>query len=501
MTSMIDRPDPPGTAVPDPQEFAQLAAALGRHGITLEPAPLAPGQWISACPICLSAGGDEQRMTIFPWHLPEHAGAIVFECVEHPMYDIARMLTIRTRLITALDEGHAELRKVLAALDARGLPYEAHPSGYGHAHHQSQCLLCIAQQRDNTEMSIYVDAEADGGNSTFGHVYAECEVHFGDTILNAMNIVTRGSLRQTYGAVAWASIDPEPRWLIEPLIEPGQFAVIFGPSGVGKSLLAQEQAFRLAEQGHRVLYLDHENAPAEVKLRRLAMGYLAAPSECLTYLTFPPLSALDTPAGAARLHALVDAAQAEVVFLDTWSKHIEGDEASPSTHTAAYNLAITPLRRQGVTVIALDHTGKEVGRGPRGGSSKVDNVDVLWLLTGKGNGRLRLERRKTRTGRGPDIVELQRHELPLRHERAQQRPADVLTPEVRACIAKLDELDVPPGWGRERALQVLRDNEYKVRNGTLNTAIQIRRGRGNAPVGTLDLTATETPSNGDDDQE
>lgn len=136
------------------------------------------------------------------------------------------------------------------------------------------------------------------------------------------------------------------------------------------------------------------------------MGSQAVAPDNLTYLSFPLVSALDTRAGEARFHALVEVAKADVIFLDTLSKFVTGDEDFPTMHTAACNTAIVPSPRRGITVIALEHSGKDLSRGPRGGSSKGDNVDVLCMLTVKADNRLRLERRASRTGRGPDLVEL-----------------------------------------------------------------------------------------------
>lgn len=290
-------------------------------------------------------------------------------------------------------------------------------------------------------------------------------------------------VRESYGAIGWASQPAEQAatWLDEPFIERGQFVSIYGPAGVGKSLLAQDRAAQLAAAGHRVLYLDAENPRAEVQARVAAMGHTPASLANLTYLSFPTLPPLDTPEGAARLATIVDAIAPELVVIDTWSKFLGGDEASPNTHTNAYNLSITPLRRAGVAVLAIDHAGKDASRGPRGGSSKVDNVDALWLVTAKGDSRLRLERRKSRTGRGPDLVELARRPDPLRHDRLDLTPRDVLTPEVRDCIARLDDSEVPIGWGRDRASELLRASGYRVRNETVAAAIKVRRERGVPP--------------------
>ncbi|HEU4425187.1 MAG TPA: AAA family ATPase [Pilimelia sp.] len=324
--------------------------------------------------------------------------------------------------------------------------------------------------------------------------------HDAHEVHRALGMTTPEVLESDYGAANWAldlrddGDDDGPDWAIEPLIERGQFGSIYGPREVGKSLLALDYACRLAGQAaagtidlYSVLYLDHENPRDEILKRIRAMGHTAADLTRLVYAHFPPIRALDTEAGAASFVELVGRASAEFVVLDTWSKFIDGDEASPTTHTRAYNLAIVPVRREGVAVLALDHAGKDVNRGPRGGSSKGDNVDVEWLLTAKSGGRLRLERRKSRTGRGPDLVELVRRTGPLRHERIDLAPADTLGAEVRECVAKLDALDVPAGWGRERVAEALRANAYRVRTATLAAALRVRRERGGASADSLDL--------------
>ncbi|MEV4888983.1 AAA family ATPase [Nonomuraea sp. NPDC055795] len=497
MTLMVDRPanaEPPFTGVlqidPDPEEFAQVAEALNKLGLTLTPDPEWASTWLTSCPLCLTQGED-RTMAVFPWELPEYAGSVATRCQEdrHHIYEIGSALGINTRLMRGILDGRAELRRILLALTAHGLKFTEKPSPWSDTYYEAQCSTCAKSGRTGMNMEVMVDDLLDPDNETFGHVTHCCdECGRGHNLIADLGIVTRLALRESYGAITWDAPAETSDWLIKDLVERGQFVKFYGLAGIGKSLLAQEQAFRLAEEGMRVLYLDHENAPDEVKKRRQAMGFPVTPPPTLTYLSFPPLTAFDTEAGAAKFHALVGNTKQDVIYLDTWSKFISGDEASPSTHTAAYNLAIVPLRRRGITTIALDHAGKDLSRGPRGGSSKGDNVDVLWLLTAKSNGHLRLERRKCRTGRGPDLVELERLAAPLRHERIQRRPSDVLTADVRACIAKLDELEVPHGWGRGKASDVLRANDYKIRAETLNTALRVRRGRGNAPSSTLDLS-------------
>lgn len=377
------------------------------------------------------------------------------------------------------------LEATVKALTARGHQAKEHPDELG------VVATCpVRGCRANLEVIIH---DSDGRGPRF--LIAECDRGHGSAdVHKALDILSPEILGDEYGAANWTfdlldEYDEPPTWAIEPIIEPGQFGSVYGPREVGKSLLVLDWVCQLAraDQRRKILYLDHENPPGEIIKRVRAMGYTADDLVTLTYAHFPPIRALDTEAGAAAFIDLVTKLRPSVVILDTWSKFIDGDEASPTTHTRAYNLAIVPVRAEGVTVLAIDHAGKDVNRGPRGGSSKGDNVDVEWLLTAKTGGRLRLERKKSRTGRGPDLVELNRRVDPLRHDRVDLAPADVLSPDVRACVAKLDELDVPAGWGRERVAEVLRANEYKIRNATLAAALKVRRERGGASADSLDL--------------
>ncbi|GAA1819361.1 AAA family ATPase [Actinomadura chokoriensis] len=506
MTTMVDDPVATGRHIANPPpehgyspqgvaEFTQLAAALAARGYPVYIDPDAPASnCLSVCPLC-AANGTPSELVIYSglW------GSAGVYCVagQHVLYAIGAELGVRTKLMDAIDRGRRDFDRVWKAIRTQNLAYDlprldAGAEAWGDMAVQAQCPLCLGKGDTKHHLEAFVsafDPARPSGDTSFGQLRVICTEQAHDP-LPALGIVTEHSLQESHGAIDWDADEAPATWLIEPLIERGQFADLYGPPGIGKSLWAQDNAFRLAAGGARVLYLDHENPAAEVKKRRRDMGHHGAPPDTLTYLSFPPVTALDTPDGAAKLHALADNLKPDVIILDTWSKFLAGDEASPSTHTEAYNLAIVPLRRKGVTVIAIDHAGKELGRGPRGGSSKVDNVDVLWLLTVKSNGRLRLERKKSRTGRGPDLVELTRLTNPLRHEHTEAKPTDVLTPDVRACVAKLDECDVPPGWGRDRAAEVLRANAYKVRNEVLSAALKVRRERGNVAADTVDLSGT-----------
>jgi hypothetical protein len=41
---------------------------------------------------------------------------------------------------------------------------------------------------------------------------------------------------------------------------------------------------------------------------------------------------------------------------------------------------MTTLKAEGITVLQLDHTGKDADKGQRGASAKRDNADVVWIL-------------------------------------------------------------------------------------------------------------------------
>jgi hypothetical protein len=147
---------------------------------------------------------------------------------------------------------------------------------------------------------------------------------------------------------------------------------------------------------------------------------------------------------------------------------VEGKEDSADTWRNLYNHTMVPLRRQGRTVLRLDHQGHDSSTGARGSSAKRDDVDVAWIMKCTAN-EVTLTRDKGRGLGHPEKIMLRRHAAPTRHL------PGIAEGKQAACIDALDRLNVPLAAGRDDAAKVLRDNNYRFRNEVIGPALIARR--------------------------
>ncbi len=162
---------------------------------------------------------------------------------------------------------------------------------------------------------------------------------------------------------------------------------------------------------------------------------------------------------------------ARLVVLDTVSRVIDGDEDASDTFRALYRHVVIPLKAAGTAVLRLDHSGKDASRGQRGSSSKNDDVDAVWLLTRRTDGKLDLRRTHSRTNHGAEYLEIVRRLEPLRHD----VPTFGQPSEADEVARRLDDLGVPRDAGRPAAREVLKASGYKVSDPVLQQALRQRR--------------------------
>lgn len=219
-------------------------------------------------------------------------------------------------------------------------------------------------------------------------------------------------VRQNDAGLSYTTFDglfSKPRtptpWLIAPILAAGRVSLLYAPGKTGKSLVAMEAAVAAATgrpafatdtpaPPRHVLYIDQEMTEDDWIDRLREMGYGPADEHLLgTYLHLAQLQAwppMDTAAGGKAVEAAALATGAEIVIIDTASKVIAGEENSNDTQQAFYRHTLIPLKRAGVAVLVLDHTGKDLERGARGGSAKTDNIDLAFELVKRGRDTLTL---------------------------------------------------------------------------------------------------------------
>lgn len=271
-------------------------------------------------------------------------------------------------------------------------------------------------------------------------------------------------------------------WLIEPVLERGRLVSLYSAPGIGKSLIGIEWAAALAtgrpvlgqppRPPEDVLYVDLENTTRDIVERLQAYGYGPGDLKRLHYLSFPSFRALDSAAGGAELLECVHAYGATVVIIDTVSRVIEGDENDAATFLKLYRCALVPLKALGVTVMRLDHTGKDLERGQRGSSAKEGDVDDIWMLTGISATRFIMRRTKSRSGHGDGHLEVERHFEPLRHLPAH---GPILEGRIAEICAELDSAGLPLDAGRDRIRATLANLGIKAGTDIIREVIRTRK--------------------------
>lgn len=265
-----------------------------------------------------------------------------------------------------------------------------------------------------------------------------------------------------------------PRWLVPGMFAAGDYWSLFGPSEVGKSLLALDWALQMARNGQRVLYLDRENAKELIQGRLKRMGVRREDFANLMIKPFVEIKDLATAAGAAELHAMVEKNSATVVILDTISKFSETGQAVQSDRwQKIYNHSFVPLLNQGVCVGQLDHTGLGDKTRERDSNAKRDNVSIAWALTWRGKDRLTLTRAKNRPGySSPGSIAVTRVDEPfLTHHFGDSVPDDI-----RRALEELERLNVPARAGRPTARAALDAAGISIADRVLEQAIRLRKG-------------------------
>jgi hypothetical protein len=252
----------------------------------------------------------------------------------------------------------------------------------------------------------------------------------GDSRAKDLRGLTEEELEIEIGLLNWEKLwaDEEPeRWFIKDLLCAGRSHGFPAASGLGKSLLWLDVAAGLSsgrgvlgydpQAPIRVLYLDHENTPkGDIKPRLKDMGYEPKDLTNFHYLSFPNIDALNTKSGGQDLSQILDLFQPDLVFIDTFSRFVEGDENGSAVAHTFYEHTGRELKRRGIAYLRIDHIGKDASRGARGSSAKIDDLDLIWTMTKtKEPNVFLLKNEKARAFITEDSYLLERLTSPLRH--------------------------------------------------------------------------------------
>jgi hypothetical protein len=283
--------------------------------------------------------------------------------------------------------------------------------------------------------------------------------------------VTVTGLEPIDWATFWATDHRAEDWLDEPFLPRGRSVAAYGAMKGQKSLWALFRAAKLATvQGVHVVYIDAEMTESDLYERLDDMGYGPESGlSCLHYYLLPSLPPLDTPDGGTTLLNIVRRHGAQLVIIDTTSRVLEGKENDSDTLRNYHTFTGKPLKAAGVTVLRIDHPGKDLTRGMRGTSAKAADVDLVWELTPRDDG-LRLKATHRRQGWIPEFVDLTLLEGPLRYERAAESwPAGTAT-----LAGIMDGLSIPLDCSSRNAAAMLKAANRPARRALIIAALRYR---------------------------
>lgn len=286
----------------------------------------------------------------------------------------------------------------------------------------------------------------------------------------------------------WNTDDTTSDWLVEPIIPRGRMTAISAPAKAGKSVLALEIAAAVATgrpclhqsagPPQHVCYFDLEMTSADLMERLSNLGY--SDDDDLSYLHYaimPNLPGLDTPAGGkAIIDYITDINPALVVF-DTMARVVAGKENDADTYRNFYRWTAIHLKAQHITILRLDHTGKDLEKGQRGSSEKAGDVDLVWQMTVTGDDpthTVTMKATHRRVTWVPAQVILERTNDPLVHK-AGVKPG--WPAGTKDCADQLDILGVPLTASANACGKALKAVDKGVRRAVVLAAQKYRKQR------------------------
>lgn len=215
-------------------------------------------------------------------------------------------------------------------------------------------------------------------------------------------------------------LDPAPRknWLIRGMFGAGEFSVVYGDPGCGKSLLAADAAFHVASgipwtgrpvQGGAVLYLAAERSALTerrlVALRRkneLAETHLAVLDDRFDF--FNDNGDAERVIATAAAVAEKTGVSVVLIIIDTVARVIPGADENHSRDIGKFIANVDDIRRAtGAHVMAIHHAGKDKTKGMRGSTALLGAADTTLFVEKLESGRFATIDKSNDEGEGESV--------------------------------------------------------------------------------------------------
>jgi hypothetical protein len=194
---------------------------------------------------------------------------------------------------------------------------------------------------------------------------------------------------------------PKREMVVAPFLPTASLAMVFAPTGTGKSWFALELALSVAKgspffewdvpKARRVLYVDGEMPPQDIQERRVTLDPKPTPS--LKFLSNISLGLESTslnlhePKHQARidgyLASLPEEQRPALIVFDNLSSLALGKDESSNSDLDGLLSWLIKLRGSGLAVLVVHHSGKDETKGQRGASRRIDLLNTVIRLTKK----------------------------------------------------------------------------------------------------------------------
>lgn len=291
----------------------------------------------------------------------------------------------------------------------------------------------IAFAGEDAESEISSVLRLTGGGLAAGALMPIYEASFLKTLTKTeVDSTDESEFLDKLNIVNWRDVwedTSEEVWFVDGIICAERGHTIYSAPGVGKSLLVREMSACLAtgkpvlglsaKDPIKVLYIDHENIPkSDIRRSLINMGFSWEELEAnFTLMSFPEFTPFDLPKGGQELRRALEILKPDLVVIDTLSRAVQGKENDNDTWIDFYNYSGKILKSMGIAYIRIDHTGKNSDAGPRGGSAKMGDVDLVWHLKEiVADKKFRLTNEKKRVPLSTVDYKISRELAPLRHQ-------------------------------------------------------------------------------------
>lgn len=278
----------------------------------------------------------------------------------------------------------------------------------------------------------------------------------------------------------WDRAVEEREYMFRDVLIANRYTVIYSQPGQGKSLLGLWIAIDAASREKRVLYVDNEMGEDDLHERLRDFTNVSGPLDLFNVRYAQHQFNDITNGNATRLVSDVIAMDIDLVIIDTWAASVIGNENAVETIQLFDALVAAPLKARGVTLLLLDHEGKDSERGQRGSSAKNGLADVVWRLkqrpiVGADDFHIELDRKKTRIN---NIMEKITFRL-MSREAGTTITRDERLPDqnVQRLITEMEQLEIPITYGRDKIRDALTEAGITAKGVDLQDAIRERKNR------------------------